>query len=320
MHLSGAARRFVATLGLAVTVTLATTAGAFASTPAPPPPQLPAISTNTVELRYATNREYIVRAARMAKEAGDTGREASLKRMAEESRQFLTFDGRRDGVVVEVLGNLAAAERIAIVVPGADTSIDTFDSNGGLAESARALHDAIQSMGEADDVAVVAWLGYATPETVSLAALTTGRADDVAPELRRFVTSVQGVNDAEIALFCHSYGSVVCGRAAPRLPVSDIVVYGSPGMGTDSSSALETDARIWAARNTGDWIRLIPNVSLSVFETTIGFGADPIEPSFGASSLRAGEGGHGDYLVQDGSLLEDLALVASGRSQGIARA
>jgi hypothetical protein len=228
---SGAATRFMATIGLAGAVTLATTAGAFASTTSPAPPRLPVITSGTVERRYVANRDYIVDAASMAEEAGDSGRAATLEAMARGDRQFITFDARRDGRAVEVFGDLSGAEHIGILVPGSDTSIDTFDSNAGLAESARALYEGIEATGGGDEVAVVAWLGYATPDTMSLAALTTGRADGGARQLRRFVTSLQSANDAEVALFCHSYGSVVCGRAAAGLPVSDIVVYGSPGMG-----------------------------------------------------------------------------------------
>ena len=41
-----------------------------------------------------------------------------------------------------------------------------------------------------------------------------------------------------VALLCHSYGSVLCGLAAPRLPVTDIAVFGSPGMDAASGAAL----------------------------------------------------------------------------------
>ena len=314
-----AAPRSLATVGLAAAVTLAASAGAFASTPSPPPPHLPAITSGTVELRYEANREYIVQAAQVAKDAGDSERAATLRAMAQGDRRFITFDGRKDGLALEVLGDLSDAERIAILVPGADTSIDTFDSKDGLAESAQTLYEGIKSSGLGDDVSVVAWLGYATPDTVSLAALTTGRADDGARQLRRFITSVRGLNDAEVALFCHSYGSVVCGRVAPGSRVSDIVVYGSPGMGIDSSAALETEAHVWAALSAGDWIGMVPNGSLSVFETTIGFGADPTGPSFGATRLVAGDGGHGDYLVRDSQLIEDFVFIASGMRWEVAR-
>jgi hypothetical protein len=238
--------------------------------------------------------------------------------MARGGRQFVTFDGRNDGLAVEVFGDLSDAHRVAILVPGTDTSIDTFDSEDGLAESARNLYQGIEATGRGDDVAVVAWLGYATPDTVSLAALTTGRAEDGARRLRRFITSLHAVGDADVALFCHSYGSVVCGRIAEGSSVSDIVVYGSPGMGANSSAALKTGAQLWAAQSEGDWIGIVPNGSLSVFDTTIGFGADPMDPSFGATRLRAGDGGHGDYLAAGTPLIEDFVLIAGGRGWQVA--
>jgi Alpha/beta hydrolase len=317
---SRASARFLAVVGLTAAIGLATTAGAFASTPSPPPPKLPAITSQTVELRYEANRDYIADAARAAVGAGDSGRAETLEGMADGDRQFIAFDGRGNGRAVEVVGDLSTARRIAVVVPGADTSIDTFDSTAGLAESARNLYEGIRAAGDDGSVVVVAWLGYAAPDTMSLAALTTGRADDGARDLRRFVTTLQGINSAEVALFCHSYGSVVCGRAAPGLPVSDIVVYGSPGMGADSSAALETEAQIWAAKSSGDWIGMVPNGSLSVFETTIGFGPDPTDPTFGSSTLSAGDGGHGDYLMGDTPLVDDFALIAWGRGGEVARA
>jgi hypothetical protein len=320
MHGTGKAARFVAILSLVAAVTLATTAGAFAATPAPPPPRLPAITSSTAEFRYSENREYIIDAARMAEAAGDSGRAEVLETMAEGDRQFLTFDGRADGRAVEVIGDLTGARRVAILVPGADTSIDTFDLNGGPAESARALYERIEQVSEGNEVAVIAWLGYAAPDTMSLAALTTGRADDGARELRRFVTSLQRVNNAEVALFCHSYGSVVCGRAAPHVSLSDIVVYGSPGMGTKSFRSLDTDAHVWAALSEGDWIGRMPDGSLSVFDTTIGFGTDPTNPTFGASRLDAGDGGHGDYMVRGNPLIDIFALIAGGRGREVADA
>ncbi|GAB2328342.1 hypothetical protein STREPTOSP366_35210 [Streptomyces variabilis] len=40
---------------------------------------------------------------------------------------MLYFDGRGAGLVTEVLGDLAHADRVAVLVPGSDTGIDTYD-------------------------------------------------------------------------------------------------------------------------------------------------------------------------------------------------
>ncbi|NED24298.1 alpha/beta hydrolase, partial [Streptomyces anulatus] len=84
-------------------------------------------------------------------------------------RQFLAFDGRDGGRSTEVVGELSTARRIAVLVPGAGVGLDAY---WRLRRDVRALH---RELGEG--AAVVAWLGYRTPATVSPAALTTWRAD-----------------------------------------------------------------------------------------------------------------------------------------------
>ena len=74
---------------------------------------------------------------------------------------------------------------------------------------------------------------------------------------------------------------MLCGVAAPRLPqgrVTDISVYGSPGMRASNVSALHTDAQVWAARDATDWIQDVPHLEVA----GLGHGADPVSPSFGA--------------------------------------
>ncbi|MFF3957821.1 alpha/beta hydrolase [Streptomyces sp. NPDC001890] len=65
--------------------------------------------------------------------------------------------------------------------------------------------------------------------------LTTVRAEDGARGLLGFVSSPKRVDSNAWALLCHSYGSVVVGRAASGLDVAGVAVYGSPGSTTDSS-------------------------------------------------------------------------------------
>ncbi len=322
MRIPGVIARRSATLLTALGVTLTTTIGALTPTPAPEVPDLPAIATHTLQVRYDENRAYIEATATMAEDSGASGRAVALRAMAAHNRRFLTFDGRGDGRAVEVIGDLERAEHIAIVVPGSDISLDTFDGSpaqphAAVGGAARALYEQTHESGAPARVAVIAWLGYDAPDTTSLAILTTGRAEDGADELRAFVSELQRATDARVALLCHSYGSVVCGRAAPNLEVADIAVYGSPGMGTDSAASLRTEARLWAARGSRDWIGLVPNSSISVLGVTVGFGADPTDPAFGASRLEAEDGGHSDYLAPGSPLLHSLALIASGEAAGV---
>ncbi|GAA1023267.1 hypothetical protein Aple_084660 [Acrocarpospora pleiomorpha] len=268
--------------------------------PAPAPAAFPPF--RALADRYTASRDGIRAAERMAAAHGHQWRAAMLRAMADPARQFLSFDGRDGGRAVEVFGDLSQAERIAVLVPGSDTNLDKY---GLLRGGSMRLRQAL-----GDRSAVIAWLGYATPSTVSADALTTGRAVQAAPDLRAFVRELRSAKPAaRISVVCHSYGTVVCGQAAPGLDVTDIVLYGSPGVGVDNAAALHTRATIWAGRSTGDWVAGVPHLRLPF----VGFGTDPVSPEFGAQVFAAGDGGHSDYL-RPGVALENIARIVSGQA------
>jgi hypothetical protein len=74
-------------------------------------------------------------------------------------RTFLDFDPRSRAV--EVVGDLATARRIVVVVPGADTTLATFDSRGTASPGggAGALYDEARRLSPGAHLAVLAWLG-----------------------------------------------------------------------------------------------------------------------------------------------------------------
>ncbi|MFB6755123.1 alpha/beta hydrolase [Streptomyces sp. NPDC056353] len=282
--------------------------------PAPAPAALAAPTAATLEKAYAANRANAAQASRMAADHGDRHRAAADRAMADPSRHLLAFDGRGAGLVTEVLGDLAHAGRVAVLVPGSDTSIDTY---GRFRAAALALHRQLVADAPAGTrTAVVAWLGYETPGTVSTTVATTDRADRAAPGLRDLVDDLYRITgpDTRVALLCHSYGSVVCARAADGLAVSDIALVGSPGTGADTVAGLRADARIWAGRGSDDWVEHVPHVSADLFGTTVGFGTDPVSPDFGARVFDAGDGGHSDYFDTGSRSLANLTRIALGET------
>lgn len=168
----------------------------------------------------------------------------------------------------------------------------------------------------------MAWLGYETPGTVSATVITTGRAEQAAPRLREFIRDLRGIvgHAAQVSLLCHSYGSVVCGRAVPGLEVDDLALVGSPGTGADSAAALHSRARVWAARGSDDWVREVPHVEADLFGTTVGFGTDPVTPAFGAQVFAAGDAGHSDYFAPGSVSLTNLARIVLGETSKVTRA
>jgi hypothetical protein len=232
-------------------------------------------------------------------------------------RQFLEFDTRGDGRAVEAVGDLARATRIAVVIPGVDTTLANFDHGLGNVErrapafQARQLYGAMAAR-TSEPVAVVAWLGYDPPEGIGLAAVREDRAAAGAKALVSFVDTLATAHPAAaITVIGHSYGSVVAGLAAPRLgpSVHDIIAIGSPGMGVDKRADLHTAARVWAGTANGDWTRWIPGVRIF----GLGHGTLPADPEFGALPLPVGGvANHDSYFVTGTASLSAMAGIAAG--------
>ncbi|MGW5683192.1 alpha/beta hydrolase [Nonomuraea sp. NPDC003754] len=211
--------------------------------------------------------------------------------------------------LVKVYGDLATADRVAVIVPGTDTTAATFENGthrpGG---AARALLAEARAIDPGTRLAVVAWLGYDSPRLWSLGAITRGAAESGAEELRAWM---RGLPKVPVSLLCHSYGSVVCARAAARpqaADLADLVLVGSPGMGGPRTAAA-VGPRVWAGRGARDWVADVPHLTVGPF----GFGADPMDPAFGARIFATGPGGHSDYFDPGTASLRNLALIALGR-------
>ncbi|WTB02599.1 alpha/beta hydrolase family protein [Streptomyces avidinii] len=248
-----------------------------------------------------------------ADRATATRRSHRFASLADPNRQILAFDPTGGGRVAEVFGDLARAERVSVIVPGVDTDVLTFErtqrrltSPVGMAES---LYGAQRTAEPDRRTAVIAWAGYTAPTGVGMDAATGRMAVDGAVLLKALTTTLPG--DASVALFCHSYGSVVCGVAAHELPrrVTDVVVAGSPGMRAENVAELHTSARVWATRDEGDWIADVPHLEVG----GLGHGADPVSPEFGArllSSARAKS--HTGYFAPGTDSMDNFARIGTG--------
>ncbi|MFB6558622.1 alpha/beta hydrolase [Streptomyces sp. NPDC056400] len=263
-------------------------------------------------LRYEANR--------IAVAATGEARYASL---AAPDRQILAFDPRGRGQVAEVFGDMEHAEHVSVIVPGSDNDAATYDAprtpHTGPAGMARALREATGSGTEAGaatgtggGTAVVAWIGYTTPVGVGLDAADGRLARAGAVRLARFTAGLDAVGAPDPVLFCHSYGSVVCGLAARHTDATDLVAFGSPGMRADTAAALGTGARVWAARGPSDWIADVPNVEFA----GIGHGADPTSAAFGARRVPAADvQGHTGYFMPGTQSLAAFAAIAKGAAR-----
>jgi hypothetical protein len=226
--------------------------------------------------------------------------------------RLLGYDPRGDGRLIEVFGDLGRARHVAVVVPGSGWGLDGILNHTGPrgadpVDGALALRREAARLDPGARVAVVVWLGYDAPEDIDRQAARSERAVAGGRALARFTGGLPA--GAQVTLLCHSYGAVVCGRAAPAARAGDLVALAAPGIDAGSAAALRTRATVWAARAPHDPIRFVPAVRLGGY----GHGADPTDPSFGARVLRIGAGGHDDYYAPGTESLANLARIVLGR-------
>ncbi|WP_443054056.1 alpha/beta hydrolase [Streptomyces sp. IBSBF 2435] len=279
-----------------------------------------------LDLRYEANRCGLVkaRADERARAASGTLTPAGRKdadRRAERytslltgRRQILAFDPSGAGRAAEVLGDLATAARVAVVVPGVDTNILSFERPAKAYTApvgmARALYGREQAADPGAATAVIAWADYTTPSGVGLDASTANLAEHGATRLEALLSALPRTQ--RVSLFCHSYGSVLCGVAAPDLArgqIADITVFGSPGMHVKRASQLHTTANVWAARDSSDWIEDVPHLEFA----GLGHGTDPVSGKFGARVVSAeGAAGHPGYFAPGTASLANFTDIALG--------
>ncbi|MET7396534.1 alpha/beta hydrolase [Dactylosporangium sp. NPDC005572] len=231
--------------------------------------------------------------------------------------QFLLFDPRGRGRVAEVFGDLDSARRIAVLVPGAGNRADNFWRGPGGTESRPYRSPSRQGsdLHKAAGTAVVAWLGYDTPQGIDVSAFREDLARAGAAALERFVTALgQQCPQATVALLGHSYGGTVIGLAARNLPptVTDLVVFGCPGMGAATVRGLGTTARVWAALSPHDPMRFVPGIRVG----GLGHGRRPVDPAFGARLIPAATvRDHDHYLAPGTDTQEAVARVVANGDQ-----
>jgi hypothetical protein len=236
-----------------------------------------------------------------------------------ENGQSLLADGSDPDLRVAVYGDLASAGHIAVLVPGVESWPEDFDADlvggtgdswwRGLPGSARSLLAASgQVEGAANDLAVVAWLGYKTP-----AALTGAKPDGMEQGAANLVAFARFLAlerpNADTTWVCHSYGSLVCAAALVDSDPDALVLIGSPGVAVDDVTGLATSAPVWAGQTEADLIGLTRLLGLYGGS----FGPLPASQPFGARTFDCTpDDGHSDYFRPGSLQLEAMAKIVLG--------
>ncbi len=259
--------------------------------------------------------------AEMNDEERSIGRLEDL--LSDPDRQFLKVDVEGDGRIIEVHGDLAGADHVAVFVPGMDTSIDSYTSRPhDYATNVFAEMRRIAAPGT--NVAVVSFLDYNPPDldwSLPLGA-GEGRATEGAVNLSAFVGGLRdsGYPADAMSVIAHSYGSTVTGIALEHegLGVSTVAVVGSPGLGDgvdDIADLGRSDVRVFAGRAEGV---PLPGGSGDPVSWLPVHGEDPADAGFGAERFDTGSvSGHSGYFDDESTSLRNLALIALGEEPSL---
>ncbi|WP_052493129.1 alpha/beta hydrolase [Rhodococcus sp. MEB064] len=221
-------------------------------------------------------------------------------------RRLVHFEeGPRRTVAAVSIGDVDAADRLAVFVPGAGTTVDG-DLLHHDAEAAAVVAAAGTMSGSV--VAGISWLGYEAPQwnselvnpdssVASRTPATTG-----APALARALDGLHGRRHGSeapvVTVVAHSYGTVLAAEAFGRgAPIDDVVLMGSPGWqdtSPDIPAPYVAEARWDPVADLG-W-----------------FGPDPSERSDAVLLPTDGTSGHGDYLVPGSTSARGIAAVVAG--------
>lgn len=214
------------------------------------------------------------------------------------------------------IGDVDNALRVGVTVGGMNARVSSSVEQM-VSEAQAQRNKAVELRGRAGianpgAVACVAWLGYDTPD--SLQEVTRDRlARAGARQLNNFyqgLAASTNVADQHITAFGHSYGSLTTSLALQQgAPVSDVVLYGSPGAELSNAAQLgvEPGHAYYLIAGNDPVADLIPYAGVFgrglqdvpgfiELSTQSGFALDGI---FGDGQWNCGAYGHAEYTRVD---------------------
>ena len=230
----------------------------------------------------------------------------------------LRADAHGQGRLVEAFGDVRRARNIAVIVPGVGWTGPLLSDERGAgrrhpAVQARSLLAAMERQAPGTPAAVVIWLDYDPPAGINADAARSDRALDGAPRLASFVDSLS--RSATVSVVCHSYGSVVCAHAAPRLRIASLVVVGSPGMDMlDPCRPAHDGDRVGRPRPRRP-DRCRPPHACGGIRPRL---PTRLQPPSGRGRSRSTAPRHNGYLVAGTGSLRAIAQIATGQGATVA--
>lgn len=239
------------------------------------------------------------------------------------SRYLVQLDPTDGGRAAIAVGNPDTADYVTYLIPGMNYGVQEQMVNWAeTAEALRAEEESILRLhrvpGERmPTVAVIAWIGYQTPDVFTVGGLD--RAERGADQLEsawKGLRVTRGDKQPRINVIGHSYGSTVSLVALARgsMVADSLVLVGSPGGPAQSVNELfVTPGQVFVGE--ADWDPAVD----SAF-----FGSDPGGAEFGANRMGVSGArdavtgrwlessvGHNAYFTPGSESLHNLALVGT---------
>ncbi|AUY50826.1 alpha/beta hydrolase [Streptomyces sp. CB01881] len=257
---------------------------------------------------------------------------------------LLGIGDQGQGRAIVSWGDPDKARNVSSLVPGLNSTMAGV--GGGDAMTAKRIYDsAVSSAGpnETPSVASVFWLGYDAPQLDGPSVLTEDRAVAGGADYNKFLTGLRATHEgapAHMTAQGHSYGSLVVGKATQHpggLPVDDIVLVGSPGVGVDKATQLGIGAdHVYVGTAKYDPVAdapspgmLIPGwAAVEAITNPDGswHGTDPASESFGGQRFSVADGtitdSHDNYFGKHGAggdSLPNIGKIVSGHGNTITR-
>ncbi|MBY6539165.1 hypothetical protein HQ325_10820 [Rhodococcus sp. BP-349] len=236
--------------------------------------------------------------------------DALIEVLARPERRLVHYEaGSRRTLAAVSVGDLDGADRVAVMVPGAGTTVEASVARHD-GETAALVAEA-GALAPGSVTAGVSWLGYEAPQwnteliepgrSVASTAPAAVGASALVDVLDALGDRRHGDPAPEVTVVAHSYGTVVAAQAiAAGAPVDAVVVMGSPGWSDRAAAAAPGPVHVAEAA----WD---PVADLGWF------GPDPSERPETEALDTAGTVGHADYLEPGSVSARAVAEVVAGR-------
>ena len=248
---------------------------------------------------------------------------ASTRDAPRPTRSLLSVDPSGPGKAVIVLGDLQTADYVTYLVPGMFYTVDgqvgawTGDAADLYAQQVSWLHRLAATHPEDANktVAVVAWMGYHTPDLTNIGSLHLAyQARDALTSSVEGLESLRAADEPYTTIVAHSYGSTAALMALTNygISVDALAVVGSPGSAAQSVTDLDVaHGNVWVGAAAWD---PVPNTAF--------FGSDPGSSTYGAKTMGVGGGadaitgtalsqsiGHNEYFDSGTESMRNMALI-----------